>query len=297
MPILIHHFYTIKGKYHLSISVRLQKWFYQDSVNKLRNIFDRLELILDGAPWIRFKDDVFFALCLPLWDADGDGGITQEEADIAIKLDSSNSPFSYNDNIIDATDFKYLNWIPYGYGQVQLFRECTNLKRVAFRNGTLLGSGVFMNCTSLEYVELPENVSNPDSYYGNVFQGCISLKTVNLPQNKSVYGISFFQESGLEVLEFPDIVTTIGGYICFKCTSLREVRIGKNIISIGNQCWNGCSSMVGFYIRAVNPPTLADQNSFANTTFPIYVPRGSVSAYKTAANWSVWADRIYEYDF
>ena len=157
-------------------------------MDELRNTFNKLELIMDGEPWIRFKDDIFFALCLPLWDSDRDGGITQEEADIAVELNSSNSPFSYNDNIIDATDFKYLNWTPYGHGQMQLFRECTNLRRVAFRNNTLLGSGVFMNCTSLEYVELPENVSNPDSYYGNVFQGCTSLKTVNLPKNKTRQG-------------------------------------------------------------------------------------------------------------
>ena len=249
----------IAGKDEIPVlegKITVHSKYYQDSVDELRNTFNKLELIMDGEPWIRFKDDIFFALCLPLWDSDRDGGITQEEADIAVELNSSNSPFSYNDNIIDATDFKYLNWTPYGHGQMQLFRECTNLRRVAFRNNTLLGSGVFMNCTSLEYVELPENVSNPDSYYGNVFQGCTSLKTVNLPKNKSIYGVSFFQESGLEVLEFSDVVTTINGYVCGRYTSLREERIGKNIISIGNQCWNGCTSMEGFYIKAVTPPTL-----------------------------------------
>lgn len=261
-------------------------------MDELRRVFNKLELVMDGSPWIRFKDDAFFKLCLPLWDSDGDGGIAQEEADVAVRLDSDSSPFAYNDNIIDATDFKYLNWVPYGYGQTQLFRKCTNLRRVAFRNNSILGSAIFMDCTSLEYVELPKTVSNPDSEYGNVFYGCTSLRTVKLPQNKTVYGKFYFYQSGIEELVFPDAVTTILGYSCFQCKSLQEVHLGKNVTYIGDQCWNGCTSMKRFCIDAVTPPSLADKNSFANTTFPIYVPDESVNAYKAAVNWSTWASRI-----
>ena len=38
-------------------------------------------------------------------------------------------------------------------------------------------------------------------------------------------------------------------------------------------------------------------NCFTNNPCNIYVPRGSGDAYKTATNWSTYADRIYEYDF
>jgi hypothetical protein len=41
------------------------------------------------------------------------------------------------------------------------------------------------------------------------------------------------------------------------------------------------------------PPTLANSNALSNTNdCPIFVPFASVNAYKTAENWSVYADRI-----
>jgi len=53
--------------------------------------------------------------------------------------------------------------------------------------------------------------------------------------------------------------------------------------------FSNCSGLTGMTINATTPPTLGN-SVFANTNFPIYVPAGSVEAYKTA--WSEYADRI-----
>ena len=175
--------------------------------------------------------------------------------------------------------------------------DCTNLQSVSVRDNTNFTGNMFNNCTSLKNVELPVTIVEPDSEIGGVFKKCTSLKAVELPQNKRVYGNGFFQESGIEILRLPDAVITIKSYLCFNCQALREVYIGKNVTSIGQQCFNLCKSMKWFSIAAKTPPALEHKNSFDNTTFPIYVPVGSGDAYKTATNWSAWASRIQEYDF
>ena len=269
--------------------------YYQDSVDALRSKFMKLNLVIDGEPFIRFTDDVFFRLCLQLWDVDGDGGITVKEGNNKVVI--YNSPFRGNTDIVDATTFKFLNWEAYNIAGNALFMDCTNLQSVSVRDNTNFTGNMFNNCTSLKNVELPVTIVEPDSEIGGVFKKCTSLKAVELPQNKRVYGNGFFQESGIEILRLPDAVITIKSYLCFNCQALREVYIGKNVTSIGQQCFNLCKSMKWFSIAAKTPPALEHKNSFDNTTFPIYVPVGSGDAYKTATNWSAWASRIQEYDF
>lgn len=271
--------------------------YYQDSVEALRNVFKQLSLVMDGTPWIRFRDAAFLRLCLPLWDADNDGGITLEEGDAPASINSFTSPFQDNTEIVDVTDFKYLNFVPYGSGNMGLFRGCTNLKRAAIRDNTSLGSSTFLDCTSLEYVELQTNVSNPDDNRGDAFRNCTSLKSITLPLNKKRYGTRYFNNSGLETIEFPEAVTTLDGYVCNSCANLRTVHMGKSMAFISDQCFNGCKKLEAIYIKATIPPTLTDKNSFDNSTCPIYVPVGCGAAYKAATNWSVWASRIVEYNF
>ena len=47
--------------------------YYQDTVDALRSIFDRLNLILIGEAAIHFKDAEARRICLGVWDADKDG--------------------------------------------------------------------------------------------------------------------------------------------------------------------------------------------------------------------------------
>lgn len=261
----------------------------------LRNYFKKLDLILNGEPYIRFKDNAFFKLCLQYWDTDNDGGITRSEGNNTVTFYSS--PFKENSDIVNATEFKYLSWTYLDNRIIDLFRGCVNLQSVSLKDNTPLTGNMFLDCISLKNVELPAIVQYPDSGQGSVFMNCTSLKTVDLPQNKQVYGDSYFRNSGIEILVFPDATTTIGNYICFYNTALHEVYMGENITAIGNQSFNSCKNIIRFSIAATIPPILANKNSFDNTTFSIYVPIGCGEAYKTATNWSALASRIQEYNF
>lgn len=272
--------------------------YYQDSVDTLRSTFTKLNLILDGEPWIRFEDNDFFKLCVPLWDEDSDGGIDKAESDKAVTI--NDETFGGNLDIINATDFKYLNWTPgknsWRNGVCGVFKSCNNLKYASLREGTYLRGEMFYDCTSLERVELPAIILDYLSNDGSTFKYCRTLKHLKLPLNKEIYASHYFEESGLEVLEFPNAVTTIGYFSCYKCLSLKEVIVGTGVTLIENAAFNTCPSMHSFYIKAVTPPSITPY-TFDNNTCTFYVPNSSVPAYKTATNWNKYASRIFGYDF
>jgi len=68
------------------------------------------------------------------------------------------------------------------------------------------------------------------------------------------------------------------------------------VTSIGASAFNGCYGMSEYHFKPTTPPTLANSNAFS--TIPsdciIYVPQGSLNAYKTATNWSTYASHMQE---
>ena len=85
----------------------------------------------------------------------------------------------------------------------------------------------------------------------------------------------------------------IGDTAFAHCTSLTSCTIGSGITSIGMYAFNHCSSLTSVTVNSLTPPTLSEYYVFDNTNdCPIYVPSQSVSAYKSATNWSTYASRI-----
>lgn len=98
--------------------------------------------------------------------------------------------------------------------------------------------------------------------------------------------------NAIEVL-IGDCVTSIDSYAFDGFGSLTSFEIPSGITSIGRFAFRNCTSLQSITIEAVTPPTLQRNNAFNNTNdCPIYVPSGSVNAYKTANNWSTYASRI-----
>ena len=89
----------------------------------------------------------------------------------------------------------------------------------------------------------------------------------------------------------PDSVTTIGASAFYNC-KLTYVTIPSSVTSIGYQAFKYCTGLTGVTVEATTPPTLGS-NAFNNTnSCPIYVPSGSVNAYKSASEWSNYSSRI-----
>ena len=80
----------------------------------------------------------------------------------------------------------------------------------------------------------------------------------------------------------------------WECVGLiGQLIIPNGVTTIEDYAFYQCSSLTSITVNATTPPTLGGENCFDNTNnCQIYVPAGSVNAYKTATNWSEYASRI-----
>ena len=114
----------------------------------------------------------------------------------------------------------------------------------------------------------------------------------------SIGQCAFYSCKSLTSVTIGNSVTLIE-YNAFRyCRSLTSITIPDSVTSIGSGAFFGCSSLTSVYCKATTPP-YGGSSMFANNASGrnIYVPRNSVSAYKSAEGWSDYADYIEGYDF
>ena len=80
------------------------------------------------------------------------------------------------------------------------------------------------------------------------------------------------------------------------CSSLASITIPNGVTSIGSKAFSNCNNLTSMKIEATTPPTLSNTNAISTATTQIQVPMASVEAYKTATNWSNFADIIVGYE-
>ena len=155
---------------------------------------------------------------------------------------------------------------------------------------TTISSNVFQNYTKPKSIIIPDSVTTIGS---SAFSGCSSLTNVTIGNGVTNIGIYTFKDcKALTDITIPDSVTNIDIYAFQNCKALTEVTIGNGGTNIGDAAFYNCSSLTSVTIKATTPPTLGSI-AFDNTNnYPIYVPAASVDAYKTATNWTAYADRI-----
>ena len=111
-------------------------------------------------------------------------------------------------------------------------------------------------------------------------------------------GMSAFDNcSTLTSVSISNSVTTIETYAFKWCTSMLTCTIGRGVTTIGGAAFIMCDSLTSITVLATTPPSLHYLNDamivFSNTNnCPIYVPSGSVDAYKSERGWSYYASRI-----
>lgn len=142
----------------------------------------------------------------------------------------------------------------------------------------------------LEEVVIPEGVTSIPNYS---FYRYAVLSKVNIPNSVTSIGLSAYHEcTSLESLYIPSGITSIGNSAFYKCTSLQTLDFPASVSSIGSSVCEGCTGLESMVFRSIVPPT-AGSIPFKSTTCPIYVPDAALEVYKTATNWSAYADRIH----
>ena len=174
----------------------------------------------------------------------------------------------------------------------EAFAYCTSLTSITIPDSvTRIGSGAFNSCSGLTSVTIGSGVT---SIGDGAFSFCNSLTSVTIPDSVTSIGVSaFYVCKGLTSVTIGSGVTTIGGSAFLRCSGLTSVTMSNSVTTIGDKAFRYCSGLTSVTVNATTPPTLGT-NVFdnTNTNLKIYVPCSSVNAYKTATNWSTYADRI-----
>lgn len=217
-----------------------------------------------GAPkptdFIKFADPAVQAICATNW---GDGkNITYEQASAVTSL---------------GTKFKENT-------------EITSFDELKEFGVTSLSQYAFSGCTSLKKINL-ENIKILGGYN---FVSALDGTEVRMSKLSSIQNNQAFYKSGVTVLDFTgSTFTTTKDAFAESSSRLTKVILPDTITYIGWNAFAYCKSLKTFIVLASTPPRF-QSNTFmsTNSTFSIYVPDESVETYKTATNWSAYANKI-----
>lgn len=221
-------------------------------------------------------------------------GITIEDAE---KVTSIDTWFKGNTAITSFEELQYFTGVTTLYGAYQggAFYNCTNLQRITLPSSLVkIGSYNFQNCSSLNSVGGFESIIQFTGEGG--FAGCplAEIETINLPNLEGVLCKRVFNK-----MTHPHRIENLGKITAISNTSYSDgvfgngatyLRLPSTIESIGAYAFQNLTKLEQIVCDALVPPTIS--KSFDGSTCPIYVPDASLEAYKTALNWSAYADRI-----
>jgi hypothetical protein len=225
-----------------------------------------------GSDYIKFKDEAVFNVLMSNGVSSDGVGITKDDA---LSIKTIGTWFQKNKAV---TNFD------------ELFRFFTNISS--------LNEYAFNECSSLQFngIESP-NITTIGQW---AFRYCTPTNGAIVLPNLTSLGNQAFAYTGVEeVLDLGKITRLSanqwGTGVFRSCTQLRKVILPSSLTAIGFDPFAGCKSIEVIVCYAEVPPTLGHQMALQSSDTngcPIYVPDGSVAAYKAAANWSNHAARI-----
>ena len=204
------------------------------------------------------------------------------------------------------------------------FYDCKNLTSVTIPSSvTAIGHSAF-GYTSLSSVTLPSSLqsigedafrycnittinipSSVTTIEGNPFAYCTKLATFSgqyaTSDNNALIYNNILTSVASDVTQYtvPEAVKTLEVSSFSNCKRLTSVTIPANVTEIRSHGFSNCPNLAAVHCLSTTPPTANKQNWDAWHCFDnnasgrkIYVPAESVSAYKSAENWSTYADDI-----
>lgn len=156
---------------------------------------------------------------------------------------------------------------------------------------TSVGSNAFQGCSKLTTVSLP----NATSLGLSSFNACTSLVSIEVPKVTSTSTQTFYGCSALETLNLPSVKTT-GAQSVRNCKKLARVDLGV-CTSIAALSFDACSLLDTLIVRTSSICSLVNISALTGTkiasgTGYIYVQDNLVENYKSATNWSTYANQI-----
>lgn len=182
--------------------------------------------------------------------------------------------------------------------------KCETLRDLAFYNSgivnadfpevTSLGDQVFTSCHSLSSASFPKVTSLPSS----CFNACENLETISIPLCYFIGNSALSYINKLKEVSCP--ASNVDSFAFYSDPELEKVDFnptGDGAMSIGYGAFNYCNKLKILALRSEKVWSLSDSSCFQGTLIEsgtgfIYVPKGHVDEYKTATNWTVYADQF-----
>lgn len=156
---------------------------------------------------------------------------------------------------------------------------------------TKIDKDAFFHFENLTGVTLPNSLIEIGR---EAFYACYGLIHVVIPNNVTSIGrLAFYTCRGLRDVTFGNSVTTIEANAFNLCEGLTSITLPSSVTSLGDGAFNQCHDIRTVTCKATTPPTMGlavfDEDHLLTA---IYVPSGSVNAYKAADGWKDYASRI-----
>lgn len=180
------------------------------------------------------------------------------------------------------------------------FLDFTLLETAKLPNNLVsIGYRAFENCYMLQEITIPASVTEiDDSTFGN----CRSLSTVHFGGSmeeqaddpatsqcalQRIGNWAFYNCHQLQELNIPEGVTEIGNAAFYGCTYLEDLVLPSSLQTIGDNCFSLCSKLERIIVNAAIPPAIEAKTFYeVDRSIPVYVPKGSLEAYKADTYWS-----------
>ena len=183
-----------------------------------------------------------------------------------------------------------------------VFYDCTSLARVDIEdhqselslgcNSVYSSSdqrSLFSDCP-LDSVYIGGNISYATGSYSGYspFYRNTSLRAVKITdQETEISENEFYGCTGLTTVELGDGIESIGNYAFSGCSALDSFSFGNSVTAIGKEAFSDCTAMTRLQSRAEVPPVCGNQalDDINKWTCELFVPEGSLEAYKAAEQW------------
>ena len=190
-----------------------------------------------------------------------------------------------------------------------MFYNCSNLQSVVLVgiNKAYNMSNMFYGCSQLTEIDLSNFDTSTAIDMQAMFNYCSSLKSIDL-SNFDTSTVTNMQAmfnycsslKSIDLSNFDTSITTRLDTMFANCTSLESIDLSSfdtSALSYGNLIFMSCTNLTKVVINRQDVFKMTNTNMFQNTpissgTGYVYVPDNMVETYKSATNWSTYADQI-----
>lgn len=212
------------------------------------------------------------------------------DKDIVITAEGGGGDTTAEDGLITRTLTSYSNSRVTSVA-AYAFNKNSTIKTVSLPNVTNIGTYGFCECSALETISVPKLSTIGE----RLLQSCTNLKSIDFPLLSYVSRNICYGCTKLKSVNLPSATTL--GYYCFtNCKAITTLDFPQ-LTYIENNNFQGCSALVALILRSstlckLNGTAALSSTPIASGTGFVYVPADLLDSYKTATNWSVYADQI-----